>query len=159
MELAHEIVEAEKFTDLQLESQQWPSRNCRSKSQDLETWDVSNVSRRVPKDWTSLCPQQRKSNVLKREKKFACSLLLLHVGSRQNGQSSPTGTALGFLSKTLSTLQDHSEVNSPALRTSLDPVQLTPKSTITMVYCYMYLTTMNCGMDFHMGWARSSLRT
>lgn len=57
MELAHEIVEAEKFSDLQLESQQWPSRNFQSKSQDLETWDVGNVSRRVPKNRTSLCPQ------------------------------------------------------------------------------------------------------
>lgn len=106
--------------------------------------------------------RQRKSNVLKREKKFACSLLLCHMGSGRNGQSSPTGTALRFLSKTpllevpSKTIQKSC---SPALWTSLGPVQLTPKSTITMFNCYMYLTTMNYGMDFHMGWARPGQRT
>lgn len=35
MELAHKIVETEKFSDLQLESQQWPSRNFQSKA---KTW-------------------------------------------------------------------------------------------------------------------------
>lgn len=50
MELVHEIAEAEKFWDRQLGSQQWPSCNFKSMSQDLEAWGVSNASRRLPKN-------------------------------------------------------------------------------------------------------------